>query len=61
VIINNAGIMVPLAPVLDMPLEHIQQIFDVNFFGVVYGSKVFGKRFIEQGTPAAIYNFLWIY
>jgi len=56
IIINNAVIMVPLAPVLDMPLEHIQQIFDVNFFGVLYGSKVFGKRFIEQGTPAAIYN-----
>ena len=56
VIINNAGIMVPHAPVLDMPIEHIEQIFAVNFYGVVYGSKVFGKRFIEQGTPAAIYN-----
>ncbi|MBT2971310.1 MAG: short-chain dehydrogenase [gamma proteobacterium symbiont of Ctena orbiculata] len=56
VIINNAGIMVPHAPFLDMPIEHIQQIFAVNFYGVVYGSKVFGKRFVEQGTPAAIYN-----
>jgi NAD(P)-dependent dehydrogenase (short-subunit alcohol dehydrogenase family) len=56
VIINNAGIMVPHAPVLDMPIEHIEQIFAVNFYGVVHGSKVFGKRFIEQGTPAAIYN-----
>jgi len=56
VVINNAGIMVPHAPVLDMPIEHIEQIFAVNFYGVVYGSKVFGKRFIEQGTPAAIYN-----
>jgi NAD(P)-dependent dehydrogenase (short-subunit alcohol dehydrogenase family) len=56
VIINNAGIMAPHAPVLDMPIEHIEQIFAVNFYGVVYGSKVFGKRFIEQGTPAAIYN-----
>ena len=56
VIINNAGMMVPLAPVLDMPLEHFQAIFGVNFYSVVLGSKVFGKRFIEQGTPAAIYN-----
>ena len=56
VIINNAGMMVPHSPVVDMPIEHIQAIFNVNFFGVVYGSKVFGKRFIEQGTPAAIYN-----
>jgi NAD(P)-dependent dehydrogenase (short-subunit alcohol dehydrogenase family) len=56
VIVNNAGLMVPHAPVLDMPLEHFQTIFNVNYFGVVIGSKVFGKRFIEQGTPAAIYN-----
>jgi len=56
VIINNAGMMVPHSPVVEQPLEHIHQIFDVNFFGVVHGSKVFGKRFIEQGTPAAIYN-----
>ena len=56
VIVNNAGMMVPHSPVVDMPIERIQAIFNVNFFGVVYGSKVFGKRFIEQGTPAAIYN-----
>ena len=56
VIVNNAGMMVPHAPVVDMPMEHFHAIFNVNFFGVVIGSKVFGKRFIEQGTPAAIYN-----
>ena len=56
VIINNAGVMVQPSPVLEMPVEDFQKIFNVNFFGVVYGSKIFGKRFIEQGTPAAIYN-----
>ena len=56
VLINNAGMMTPHAPVLDMPIEHIQAIFNVNLFGVINGSKVFGKRFIEQGSPAAIYN-----
>ncbi|WED20527.1 SDR family oxidoreductase [Vibrio sp. JC009] len=56
VIINNAGVMVPHAPVLTMPMEHIQHIFNVNLFGVINGSKVFGQRFIEQGIPAAIYN-----
>lgn len=56
VIINNAGMMVPHAPVLDMPMEHFEAIFGVNFYSVVLGSKVFGKRFVEQGTPAAIYN-----
>ena len=33
-----------------------EAIFGVNFYSVVLGSKVFGKRFLEQGTPAAIYN-----
>ena len=56
VIINNAGIMLPNTPVVDLPVESARSIFDVNFFGVWHGSAVFGKRFIEQGTPAAIYN-----
>jgi NAD(P)-dependent dehydrogenase (short-subunit alcohol dehydrogenase family) len=55
-LMNNAGMMVPHSPVLDMPMEHLRAIFEVNLFGVIYGSKVFGKRFIEQGTPAAIFN-----
>lgn len=56
VLVNNAGMMVPHAPVLEMPMEHIHAIFNVNLFGVVTGSQVFGKRFVEQATPAAIYN-----
>lgn len=56
VLINNAGMMVHHAPVLDMPLEDIHAIFNVNLFGVVIGSQVFGKRFVDQGIPAAIYN-----
>ena len=56
VIINNAGIMVQHAPVLQMPIEDFERIFAVNFYSVVWGSKIFGKRFLEQGTPAAIYN-----
>jgi NAD(P)-dependent dehydrogenase (short-subunit alcohol dehydrogenase family) len=56
VIVNNAGIMLPNMPVIDTPLESVHGIFDVNFFGVWHGSAIFGKRFIEQGTPAAIYN-----
>jgi len=55
-LINNAGIVVPQAPVLEMPIEDFERIFAVNFYSVVWGSKIFGKRFIEQGRPAAIYN-----
>ena len=56
VIINNAGIMVDHAPVLQTPIDDFEKIFAVNFYSVVWGSKIFGKRFLEQGTPAAIYN-----
>ena len=56
VLINNAGMMLPNAPVVDTPIESAQQIFDVNFFGVWRGSSVFARRFAAQGAPAAIYN-----
>lgn len=56
VIINNAGIMLPNTPTIDTLEEDVRKIFDVNFYGVWNGAAVFGKRFIEQGTPAAIYN-----
>ena len=56
VLINNAGIMIPHAPVLDMPIKNIEQIFSANFFSIIIGSQVFGRRLIEQETPAAIYN-----
>jgi NAD(P)-dependent dehydrogenase (short-subunit alcohol dehydrogenase family) len=56
ILINNAGISVPRAPVTEFPLERLHAVFDVNFFGVWYGCAIFGKRMIAQGTPAAIYN-----
>lgn len=55
-LINNAGISIPRAPVTDVPLENLHTLFDVNFFGVWHGCAIFGKRMIAQGTPAAIYN-----
>ena len=54
--INNAGISVGQAPLVDLPLEKLHKIFGVNFFGVWHGCAAFGRRMIEQGTPAAIYN-----
>ena len=55
-IVNNAGMMSPQAPLIDVAFADVSRVFDVNFFGVWYGSAIFGKRFVEQGTPAAIYN-----
>ena len=56
VLINNAGIGQAPAPLMDMDLDAFQRVLDVNLFGVVNGIQVFGKLFLEQGTPSAIYN-----
>lgn len=56
VIMNNAGILIPPSTVIDADPDQIRQLLDVNYFGVWNGCSVFGKRFIERGTPAAIYN-----
>lgn len=56
VIINNAGIGGPRRSIIDATKEEVLELLDVNLFGVWNGVSVFGKRFMEQGTPAAIYN-----
>ena len=56
VIVNNAGIAQPPTPLLQVDLDDFRALYEVNLFGVLNGIQVFGKRFVEQGTPAAIYN-----
>ncbi|WOR14250.1 SDR family NAD(P)-dependent oxidoreductase [Hyphomonas sp. FCG-A18] len=56
ILINNAGISIGRSKMTDLPLEDLHRLFDVNFFGVWHGSAIFGKRMIEQGEEAAIYN-----
>lgn len=56
VLINNAGITAPNFPVTELALAELHKIFSVNFFGQWHGSAIFGKRMIEQRTPASIYN-----
>lgn len=55
-VFNNAGIGIGQTPIIDTAMEDLHAVFDVNFFGVWHGCKVFGRRMIEQGTPAGIYN-----
>ena len=53
---NNAGVFPPFAPVLDLDEANARWVLDVNLMGVWFGCGVFGKRFVEQGTPAHILN-----
>ena len=56
VLINNAGIAIGRNAMVDVPLEDLHRLMNVNFFGVWHGAATFGKRMIEQGELAAIYN-----
>jgi NAD(P)-dependent dehydrogenase (short-subunit alcohol dehydrogenase family) len=55
-VFNNAGIGIPQAKIDDTSMDDLHAVFDVNFFGVWHGCRVFAPRLIAQGTPAGIYN-----
>ena len=55
-VFNNAGIGIGQMPIIDTSMEDLHAVFNVNFFGVWHGCRVFARRLIEQGTPAGIYN-----
>lgn len=56
VIVNNAGVSQQPGSVIDMAPEEVERVMRINYFGLWNGVSVFGKRFIAQGTPSAIYN-----
>jgi NAD(P)-dependent dehydrogenase (short-subunit alcohol dehydrogenase family) len=56
VMVNNAGVFPPLSALVDAEEANIRWVLEVNVIGVWLGCSVFGKRFIEQGTPAHIVN-----
>ncbi|MEB8433804.1 SDR family oxidoreductase [Cocleimonas sp. KMM 6892] len=56
VLVNNAGVSGVPQPIIDSSKEAFQQVLDVNIFGMLNGIWAFGKRLIEQGSPALILN-----
>ncbi len=55
-VLNNAGQGGVRGKMWEVDPEAARAHFDVNFWGIWNGCKVFAPRLIEQGTPAAIYN-----
>jgi NAD(P)-dependent dehydrogenase (short-subunit alcohol dehydrogenase family) len=47
-VINNAGVAVA-KDVVDMPIEDIEWLMGINFWGVVYGTKAFLPHLIASG------------
>jgi len=56
ILINNAGVSSPRKSVIKTDPMEARRVFEVNFFGVWSGISVFGKRFLEDGLPSAIYT-----
>jgi NAD(P)-dependent dehydrogenase (short-subunit alcohol dehydrogenase family) len=46
--VNNAGVF-NASPMLDASDEQWQRVIDINLWGVIRGSRIFGKHFVRQG------------
>jgi meso-butanediol dehydrogenase/(S,S)-butanediol dehydrogenase/diacetyl reductase len=58
ILINAAGIIGPrMVPVLDIPTEEWQKLFNVNIFGTYNCAKAVAKQMIKQGNGGKIVNF----
>ncbi|RRW44113.1 SDR family NAD(P)-dependent oxidoreductase [Pseudomonas luteola] len=53
--VNNAGVSI-FGDCLEVTIEDMKRMFDTNFWGVVYGSRLAASYFIKRGGPGAIIN-----
>lgn len=57
--INNAGIWIPHAPLLEQTSEHLHALMEVNFFGTLYGSQAAFAQ-MQRQKAGTIVNILSI-
>ena len=55
VVVNNAGVGLAGA-FLDTGVEDWQRILDVNLWGVIHGSRLFGRQMVDRGQGGHIVN-----
>jgi len=48
--INNAGIWMPPTPIDEVDSQRMKNLFDVNVFGLIYGSKAAFEQMKKQGS-----------
>lgn len=53
--VNNAGISI-YGELLNVPVKDMRQLFETNFWGVVYGSLAAARHFEKTGHSGAIIN-----
>lgn len=54
IIINNAGTSGAFEPAFTTPLEIYRKVMDVNYFGVVYGTKAFLPQLVANNEGAVV-------
>lgn len=58
---NNAGISGHLAPLWELPNEHVRQVLDINLHGVLHGVQIFLPRMFQQNHRSHIINMASFY
>lgn len=54
VVVNNAGIGLGDYPFAEIDLNHFEQVMDINFYGVLYGSRAFVPHLLKQPEAALV-------
>ena len=55
IVVNNAGIGMA-GPMLDTTVEDWDRILGVNLWGVIHGSRLFGRQMVDRGEGGHIVN-----
>jgi len=56
VMVNNAGIVGPQEPLVELDFEEYQQLMEINLTGVFHGSKAAAVRMLERDDGGSIIN-----
>ena len=54
--INNAGILLPIAPIRDLDVEHFREHIDINLTGALIGTRSFVRHRRAQGGGGVLIN-----
>lgn len=54
--INNAGVLDPIGPLRDAPVDAVHAHLEVNLAGVTWGSRVFARLVHDRQAPGVLVN-----
>jgi len=54
IVINNAGVEGGVEPVYSLPIDTLERVMQINFLGVVYGTKAFLPQLVENKEGAVV-------